>query len=163
MNDELRKQRQDILCQYKFPIHFLLHFKESRRVQISVLKSPIRVCFCWDSTSYFIFEIFLVVNSFTIVYIFPVWALTIYRHLELIIKELACLCFLAHHPGSHRSVSPSIHHCSGFTKQHIFQGQDFSFFSLFLLFITGLYLSFFTSFNSHDNSVIDEEPKVQRD
>lgn len=108
---------------FQFIITFIL--KRVVEFMISILKSPIHVCFCWDSTSYFIFEMFLVVNHFTIACILPLWALLIYNHLELIIKYLNCLCFLAYTPGSHWSVSQRSHHCFEYSKQPILQGQNF--------------------------------------
>lgn len=142
---------------FQFIIAFIL--KRVVEFMISILKSPIHVCFCWDSTSYFIFEMFLVVNHFTIACILPLWALIIYNHLELIIKYLNCLCFLACTPGSHLVSLPKKSSLFRIFKTANSSGAEL-FFSLFLLFITGLYLSFFISFNSYNNSVIDEEPKV---
>lgn len=131
MNDELRRQCGAIVYQCKFVIHFLLYLGSVVvGFMISVSRSLVHACFCWGSASYFIFEIFLVVNGFTIAYLCPLGALMIDKHSELLIKYLDCLYFRVYDPGQQLVSFPK---CSSLLWISI---QGFSWVSLHHLILT---------------------------
>lgn len=74
---------------------------------------------------------------------------------------LGCLCSLVYNPGQQLVSLPKYSSLFWISTMASSSGEE-TFFSLFPLFITRIYLNCFASFNAYNDVVIDEESNIQR-